>query len=202
MARRISKISKSLKELGEIQINDWELPKVINTDLSEIEIRRAIQKLGDIQVTEWELGDIIPSLQKLAQKEVDIVGLIKQVADYKVTDWDLKEAIRGSKASAKPLSKSKLKRITTQLQGYLEYVIGGLIKEPRYASFQCDEIAPKVLCFRVILTQADLARLIGMGGMTAGPIRRILKDVALHRGVHALLCLQTHGQAARQDGMQ
>ncbi len=200
MPKRISKITESLKELGDIQVNDWELPKVLNTELSELEIRKSLQKLSSIQVTEWEIRDIMPALQELARKEVDIVGLLRQAAEFKVNDWELKDAFQKQR-KGKPLSKRRMTKLIESLSAYLEYVIFRLIKEPRYASIHCEEIAPQVLCFRVILTQRDLSALIGSQGRTAGPIRRILKDVAYERGVFALLSIQTHMEAARTDGI-
>ena len=78
-------------------------------------------------------------------------------------------------------------------------MVDRLIDEPDYATIDCDEIAPNVLRFRIILKQRDLSMLIGMKGYTAAPIRRILKDIALQSGCYAVLQIQTHEEAAESD---
>jgi len=200
MAKRIRNISKSLKKIGDLQVNDWELPGVFNKSISELEIRQSLERLGNIQVTDWELKDAINSIQHLAQKEVDIVGFLKNAADYKVIDWNFREALSKSKSQPKLLSDDDLQAITERLQSYLEFVIKPLIKQPKYATFHVEEIAPQVLSFKVVLKQRDLSALIGMNGLTVGPIRRILKDVALKDGIYALLRLQSIEEAMRGDG--
>jgi len=200
MAKRIRNISKSLKKIGDLQVNDWELPGVFNKSISELEIRQSLERLGNIQVTDWELKDAINSIQHLAQKEVDIVGFLKNAADYKVIDWNFREALSKSKSQPKLLSDDDLQAITERLQSYLEFVIKPLIKQPKYATFHVEEIAPQVLSFKVVLKQRDLSALIGMTGLTVGPIRRILKDVALKDGIYALLRLQSIEEAMRGDG--
>jgi len=200
MAKRIRNISKSLKKIGDLQVNDWELPGVFNKSISELEIRQSLERLGNIQVTDWELKDAINSIQHLVQKEVDIVGFLKNAADYKVIDWNFREALSKSKSQPKLLSDDDLQAITERLQSYLEFVIKPLIKQPKYATFHVEEIAPQVLSFKVVLKQRDLSALIGMNGLTVGPIRRILKDVALKDGIYALLRLQSIEEAMRGDG--
>jgi len=199
MAKRIRNISKSLNEIGDLHVNDWELPEVFSKDISELEIRSALERLGNIHVTDWELKDAITSIQNLAHKEVDIVGFLKHAADYKVIDWDFREALGKSTTKTKLLSDADLQAVTERLQGYLEFVIRPLIKQPKYASFHVEEIAPQVLAFKVVLKQRDLSALIGMNGLTAGPIRRLLKDAALKDGVYALLRLQSIEEAMRGD---
>jgi predicted RNA-binding protein YlqC (UPF0109 family) len=197
MAKRIHNISKSLNKIGDLHVNDWELPEVFSKDISELEIRSALERLGNIHVTDWELKDAISSIQHLAQKEVDIAGFLKHAADYKLIDWDFREALGKSKSQTKLLSDAELQEITGRLLSYLEFVIKPLIKQPKYASFHVEEIAPQVLSFKIVLKQRDLSALIGMNGLTAGPIRRILKDVALKDGVYALLRLQSIEDAMR-----
>lgn len=197
MAKRVRNISKSLKKIGDLQVNDWELPQVFNKNISELEIRQSLGRLGNIQVTDWELRSAINSIQHLANKEVDVVSFLKNAADYKVIDWDFREALSKSKSEPKLLSDADLQAVIERLQGYLEFVIKPLIKQPRYASFHVEEIAPQVVSFKVVLKQRDLSALIGMNGLTVGPIRRILKDVALKDGVYALLRVQSIEEAMR-----
>ena len=200
MAKRNSKLSRSLRELGEIQVNDWELPSFLNKDISELELSRTMQRLSNVQVTDWEINEVMPALQRLAHREVDVVDLLKQAAGYKVNEWDIRKAMLRSRAKTTKLSKREINAITNRLKNYLRFVVDQLVDEPEYASILTDEIAPQVLRFRVVLKQRDLSMLIGMNGYTANPIRRILKDTALQAGVYAVLQIQTHEEATRADG--
>lgn len=199
MPKRNSRLTQSLRELGDIQVNDWELPQFLNKDISELEFSRAVQRLGQVQVTDWDIKEVVPALQRLAHREVDVVDLLKQAASYKINDWDIRKALLRSRADAKRLSNSELKSISDRLSSYLRYMVDQLVDEPQYATIESDEIAPQVLRFRVILKQRDLSMLIGMNGYTASPIRRILKDVALQAGAYAVLQIQTHEEAAKAD---
>ena len=199
MAKRNSKLSKSLRELGEIQVNSWELPKFLNKDISELEISKAMQRMNEIQVTNVDFKDVMPVLHRLAQKEVDVVDLLKQAANYKVNEWDIRKAKLRSRASSTVLNKRELNEISNRLKGYLRFMVDQLVDEPSYASILSDEIAPQVLRFRIVLKQRDLSMLIGMNGYTANPIRRILKETALYSGVFAVMQIQTHEEAARND---
>ena len=199
MAKRNSKLSKSLRELGEVQVNNWELPQFLSKDISELEISKALQRMNQIQVTNVEFSDVMPVLQRMAQKEVDIVDLLKQAASYKVNEWDIHKAVLRKRATSTVLSKRELNHISNTLKGYLRFMVDQLVDDPTYASILSDEIAPQVLRFRIVLKQRDLSMLIGMNGFTANPIRRILKDTALHAGVFAILQIQTHEEAARNE---
>jgi len=199
MPKRNSKLSQSLRELGEIQVNDWELPEFLNKDISELELSRAMQRLGQVQVTDWDLKDVVPALQRLAHREVDVVDLLKQAANFKVNDWDIRKALLRSRADSKKLSNRELKAISDKLCNYLRYMVDQLVDEPKYATIMVDEIAPQVLRFRVVLKKRDQSMLIGMNGYTANPIRRVLKDVALSAGAYAILQIQTHEEAAKTD---
>lgn len=198
MAKRIRNLTKSLKHLADLQVNDWELPEVFNKDISELEIGRKLERLGNIQVNDWELRDAISSIQQLAHKQVDVVGFLKHAADYKVIDWDFRESLRKSPSKSKPLSDAELKAVSDKLMGYLEFVIKRLIQQPQYATFHVEEIAPQVLCFKVVLKERDLSALVGMQGLTAGPIRRLLKDAALKHNVYALLRIESIDDAMRK----
>ena len=199
MPKHKSKLTKSLRELGSIQVNDWELPEFLNKDISELGFSRAMQRLGQVQVTDWELKEVLPSLQRLAQKEVDVVDLLKQAANYKINNWDIRRALLRFKADGEKLSKRELEDISDRLSNYLDFMVKQLVDESQYATITVDEIAPQVLRFKVILKQRDLSMLIGMNGYTANPIRRILKDVALNAGVYAILQIQTHEEALKAD---
>lgn len=199
MARRKKTISKSLRDLGEIQVTEWELPEFMTKEISELEVSRAVQRLGGVRVTDWELKEVVPTLQRLAHREVDIVGLLKRAADYKINDWDIRQALLKSRAKQKQLTKGELKLLGDRLSSFLRYMVEQLVEEPEHSSVLVDEMAPQVLRCRVILKQRDLSMLIGMNGMNATPLRRIVKDVALSEGAYCLLQIQTHEEAASAD---
>jgi|GEM_PF-1517352 len=99
MAKRTSRITNSLRQLGEIQVNDWDFMALLNKD---IEIGRSLRNLGGKKVTEWEFKEVVPALQKLARQEVDMVGWVKRAANMKVLDWDFRSAlVGGGEARAK-----------------------------------------------------------------------------------------------------
>lgn len=198
MAKRIKKISKSLKQISEIQVNDWELPSVLKKDISEFEIRESLQRLGNMQVTDWQLKDLVPALQRLSRKEVDVIGLLKQATEYKVIDWERRDTTSTPSDDRPILADKPFEKIIAKLQSYLEFTITPLIDEPRYASFHHEEIAPHVVRFMVVLKQRDLSMLVGSNGRTSGPIRRLLKDAAQRQGVEALLQIKSHEEAARE----
>ena len=50
MPKRTSKLTRKLKELGEIQVTDWDFAALLNKDIGEIEIRRSLRKLANLQV--------------------------------------------------------------------------------------------------------------------------------------------------------
>jgi len=205
MSKRISKIAKSLKEIGDIQVNDWDFMALLNKDIKELEIGNSLRKLGNIQVMEWDFKTAIPAVKKIAQQEVDVVDLIKRAANYKVIDWDFKSAEpekpkpapkKPEKKTKKSLSRKKMNSIVTRLKDFLQYVAVNLIDQPDHAQIKVLEIAPNVVRFKLVLVKRDVAMLIGTEGHTAAAIRSILKAAAEMHGIHALLEILTHEEEA------
>ena len=52
MAKRISEFTQSLKQLGEIQVTDWDFMDLIN---KEIDFGSSLRKLGNVKVIKWVL---------------------------------------------------------------------------------------------------------------------------------------------------
>ncbi|HEX5790713.1 MAG TPA: hypothetical protein VFY13_06145, partial [Luteolibacter sp.] len=194
-----SRLTKSLREIGDYQVTEWELPEFLRKDITELEIRQSLQHLAKLQVTEWELKDVMPAILRFAQKEVDVVGALKRTADYKVADWDIREALLKSRAKRISLNNQELRDVAERITKFLEFMIQELVDEPRYVSLQVDEISTQVLRFRIIVKRSDLPLLIGMKGQISSPIRHIVKDTALHHGVQALLEILSDEEAARQS---
>lgn len=193
MAKRTHRISKSLKRLGEIQVNDWELPEILQKDISELHIGRSLRRLGQMRVTDWDFKDVIPAVNKLAQKEIDVAGFVRRTADYKINDWDLRGAF-GS--STKTSGDEEVETFTATMSEFLRFTITSLIDQPKYLSIHSRTIAPQVVEFEAIMTRRDESMLIGVGGHTAMAIRNLVKAAASQRGLNALLKIQSHEEAA------
>jgi len=196
-SKKISRIARSIRELGQIQVNDWDFEGLLRKDVREIEVTNSLRKLGSIRVMEWDFKDVLPAMNKLANQEVDIVGLVKRVADYKVLEWDFRSAAPSAdtdqkKLAARQIPAEDVEQVANRLKAFLQFTITGLIANPHHAHVKVAEIAPAVLCFKIVLDKKDMALLIGMEGHTAGAIRHIMKSVAELKGVHALLRIISH----------
>ena len=139
----------------------------------------------------------MPAVSKLAQQEVDMINLFKRTASYKVMDWDFRSA---SSASAETVenrqSSQEMETLTMLLKDFLQYVVVNLIDEPDHARIIVQEIAPRVLRFRLVLVKRDVAMLIGREGQTASAIRGVLKNATTTHGVNVLLLIHTHEEEA------
>jgi predicted RNA-binding protein YlqC (UPF0109 family) len=200
-SKRISGFTSSLRQLGEIQINDWDFEGLLNKDVSDIEFAKSLRKIGGIRVMEWDFKDVLPAVNKLALQEVDIVNLVKKVADYKVMEWDFrsdsssesKHTLRKRDVSVESnLSPEEMQALKLRLKDFLQYTVVSLIEEPKHAHIRVSEIAPNVLRFKLVMVKRDVSMLIGTGGHTAGAIRNLIKAAAGMCGVDVLLQILSH----------
>ena len=209
MSNPISDITHSLKQIGDVQVNDWDFKGLMNKDISELEITRSLRKLGNRQVMKWDFKDALPAVQKLANQEVDLPGLVRRTARYKVMEWDLRSALHGDSTPAETkdepeapqdevVDHEQMGRVIEQLKNFLQYVVINLIDEPGHAQIKVREISSGVLRFKVILVQKDVAMLIGRKGHTASAIRSMLKGAAGVQGLHALLDIRSHEEEAAE----
>ncbi len=199
MRIQISKIATSLKELGEIQVNEWDFMALLHKDIKEIEFTRSLRKLANIQVMEWDFRTVLPAVSKLANQEIDLVDLVKRTANYKVMEWDFRSALPHDSEPAETtepveecLNPEEMQALVDRLENFLHYVAANLIDEPGHARIKSEEIAPNVIRFRLVLVKRDVPVLIGKDGQTATTIRNILKAAAGKHGVHALLQIHSH----------
>lgn len=197
MSSRASKIASSLKQLGEIQVNDWDFMGLLNTDIENLEITRSLRKLGQIQVADWDFKDVLPAVKKVAHQEVDVVDLLKRTANYKVLDWDFRHPSPESAAEEKKRADlSGLKDVSTRLTNFLEYVLVNLIEDPDTARILVTPLVPTGLRFKVVLAKRDLAMLIGRDGQSAAAIRGIMKSVGREHAVEVVLNMHSHEEEA------
>jgi predicted RNA-binding protein YlqC (UPF0109 family) len=192
MPKRISGIAASLKQLGDIQVTDWDFEGLLHKDIREIEFARSLRRLGNTRVMEWDFRSVLPAVGKLADQEVNVIDLVRRTASYKVMDWDFRSAPQQTPR----LTADEMQSLILRLKNFLQYVAGELINEPGHAQIKVREIAPAVLRFRLILVKRDVAMLIGTEGHTAAAIRSLIKAAAASRGVHALLEILSHEQEA------
>jgi predicted RNA-binding protein YlqC (UPF0109 family) len=192
MPKRISEIAGSIRELGEIQVTDWDLLGLLNKDLKDLEIGRSLRKLGSKRVMEWDFGAALPGVHKLAHQEVDVVGWVKRAAGFKVMEWDFRNALQaaGDPSGASALGRpdpEEMQALIVRLRSFLHFVAMNLIDQPERAEIRIQEIEPGVLRFKLIVTEKDLKTMLGRDGSTASAVRNLLKTAALASGAHALL---------------
>lgn len=196
MAKPRSKIVQSLKQLGEIQVNDWDFMTLLNTDIHDFEFSRSLRRLGRIRVTDWDFKDVVPAVKKVAKQEVDLLDILRRTANFKVMEWDFKNRTptvvvpEPVPQMAKSISRAEMPEITLRLKNFLQYVVVNLIDEPKHAQIKVVPLKPTGLCFKLILTKKDASSLIGKGGLTAAAIRGLLKAMA--QGYQVVVLLQIH----------
>lgn len=201
MPKRISEITDSIRELGEIQITDWDLMGLLNKDLKDLEIGPSLRKLGNKKVMEWDFGTALPTVHKLAHQEVDVVGWVKRAARFKVMEWDFRSALQGAKDPfALPALEipdpGEMQELIVRLRSFLHFVAMNLIDEPDRAEIRIQEIGPGVVRFKLVVAEEDLKTMLGRDGSTASAVRNLLKAAALASGAHALLEIHSHEEDA------
>lgn len=196
MSNRVSRLATSLKQLGDVQVNNWDFAGLMHKDIGEIEIGRSLRRLGNVRVMEWDFRSVMPAVNRLAHQEVDLVDLFKRTAQYKVMEWDFRTAMSHDRKSVTPeenrLCPEEMQALKVRLKDFLQYVTVSLIDQPEHAQIKVREIAPDVLRFKLVLVQRDVAMLIGRQGHTAAAIRKLLKTSAGIHGVQALLQIHSH----------
>ncbi len=90
----------------------------------------------------------------------------------------------------------RVKLITDQLRAFLQTIAVQLIDNPAEAQLKVAEIGPKRLRFKLVLSQADVALLIGRNGFTASAIRSVMKAAADRAGVQITLQIHSHEEEA------
>lgn len=198
MAKRASKISDSLKQLADIQVNEWDFMGLLNTDIQELEIGRSLRKFGNIKVIDWDYGAVLPEVKKAADQEVDLVKLFHRAASRKVMDWDFRSVLPSHSVpvSAADKSREAMQSVILRLKNFLEFVAVNLIDHPDQAQIKVSEMGPTGLRFKLVLVKKDVAILIGREGHTAAALRNIIKAHAEKSGVQALLQIHSHEDEA------
>ncbi len=193
MAGRVSKMSGTLKQLGQIQVNDWDFVGLLNRDIRELELRKHLKQLGRVRVMEWDFKSVLPTIRETANQEIDVAGFFKRAAQIKVIEWDFSNSFT---SDADPEPDAEIEALTLRLKEFLHYTAINLIEEPNHAHIDVAEIAPKVYRFKLVLVKRDVTLLVGREGHTATAIRNILKANAAKHGIHVLLDIHSHEEEA------
>lgn len=200
MTKKISKITRSLKQLGEIQVNDWDFMALLHKDIGDFELSHSLRRLGNVRVMEWDFASPLPAVNRLANIEVDLVKIFKRPTSSKVLAWDFHRPVAAPKPSSDGPSHAEMQALIGRLTDFIRYVVANLIDEPALARLSVEEIQTHVLRFRLVLTQRDLAMFLGHGGHTAAALRNLLKSAAAPHHVHALLDIMSEQEAAARNG--
>lgn len=105
----------------------------------------------------------------------------------------------GIRGKSLPFPRSKayfapMDKITAQLKDFLQYVALNFIKDPHLAELRVGHPGEKKVNFRLILSQPDVATLIGRQGFTASTIRSMMKAAAEREGVTMTLRIHSHDE--------
>lgn len=90
---------------------------------------------------------------------------------------------------AKPFT---MEKITAQIKDFLQYVALQFIKDPKLAELRIGHSGDNKVNFRLVLSQPDVATLIGRQGFTASTIRSLVKAAAEREGVQVNLRIHSH----------
>lgn len=190
MAKRVSKIASSLKQLGEIQVSEWDFMGLLNTEIRELEISRSLKRWGSIQVMDWDFSSVMPAIRETANREVDLASFFKRAAHIKVLERDFKSA--AAPPQKPPTSPPDIDELAGRLGNFLQCLVVNLIDEPKHAHLTVIRMGPAGLRFKVVMVKRDVAMLVGREGHTAAAIRNILQGIAGSHGVQALLQIHSH----------
>ncbi len=175
-------------------------------DIKDLEFTQSLRRLGSIRVTEWDFKDVLPAVNRLAQKEVDVIDILKRTANYRVTGWDFRDLLHNhlgddaeTGTAMSPPTAGEMQALILRLTQFLSHVANGIIDHPAHAQVKVAEIAPGVLRFKLILLRGDAAALIGTGGHGAAAIRRLMQAAGRRHGVHVLLNVLSHEEEAAAD---
>ena len=174
---------------------------ILHTDIKDLEVTRSLRRLGSIRVTEWDFSDVLPTVSRLAHKEVDLVDIFKRTCNYRVTEWDFRDLLHShlkdeERKSPTPPSPEEMQAIIHRLTAFLGFVTEGLVEQPQHARIKVAEMQPVMLRFKLVLVRRDTAALIGHGGHSAAAIRRLMQDAGHRQGVQVLLQVLSHEEDA------
>ncbi|MGB6223284.1 KH domain-containing protein [Haloferula sp.] len=199
MAKRISEFTDTLRQIGEIQVTDWDFIGLLNND---IDLAQSLRKIGNLKVNDWDFSTVMPKVHKLANTEVELPDVVVRAANYKILDWDFRSSSSSpntTKGTQKLPSPEQTEALKTRLSGFVRFMMMNLISEPNHTEVRIEDLGRAVLRVEILVTKKDIKELIGRDGATAASMRGILKSAAAAAGFHALLDIKTHEEALATD---
>lgn len=85
-------------------------------------------------------------------------------------------------------------QITAQIKDFIQYIALQFIKDPKLAELRIGNSGENKVNFRLVLSQPDVATLIGRQGFTASTIRSMIKAAAEREGVQVSLRIHSHDE--------
>lgn len=85
-------------------------------------------------------------------------------------------------------------QITAQIKDFIQYIALQFIKDPKLAELRIGNSGENKVNFRLVLSQPDVATLIGRQGFTASTIRSMIKAAAEREGVQVNLRIHSHDE--------
>ena len=85
-------------------------------------------------------------------------------------------------------------QITAQIKDFIQYIALQSIKDPKLAELRIGNSGENKVNFRLVLSQPDVATLIGRQGFTASTIRSMIKAAAEREGVKVNLRIHSHDE--------
>jgi len=85
-----------------------------------------------------------------------------------------------------------MREATEQIRNFLQFITLQFIKHPEEAQLRVAELDDQHVRFRLIVTQSDVAMLIGRNGFTASAIRNVMKAAAERSGMQVSLQIHSH----------
>lgn len=92
-----------------------------------------------------------------------------------------------------------MQQLVESIGKYLLAVVSPLIRNPQVAELRVANTAEgDMVRFRLLLEQADVARVIGRNGMTASAIRSLAKAAGEKRGIKVVVHILSKEEAAAE----
>lgn len=89
-----------------------------------------------------------------------------------------------------------MKTVVENVRRYLQLISSQFVRNPELAELRIAEVPENSMVrFRLILDQADIARVIGRNGMTASAIRSLAKAIGEKYGVKVIVHILSHEEA-------
>ena len=87
-----------------------------------------------------------------------------------------------------------MEKITAQIKDFIQYIALQFIKDPKLAELRIGNSGENKVNFRLVLSQPDVAMLIGRQGFTASTIRSMIKAAAEREGVQVSIRIHSHDE--------